>query len=76
MNTGITVAILMLGEIIEMNKGTDFMWAKDLEDRNVLWNARHNAWYAAISLRPGSKVCYLCISHISFLHVILVLSHL
>lgn len=35
--------------------GTDFKWATKAEDRNKLWEARHNAFYAALSLRPGAK---------------------
>lgn len=35
--------------------GTDFQWATRPEDRNRLWQARHDAWYAALSLRPGAK---------------------
>ncbi|XP_029464731.1 probable D-lactate dehydrogenase, mitochondrial isoform X1 [Rhinatrema bivittatum] len=42
-------------EITQMNGGSDFSWAKDQETRNKLWTARHNAWYAALALRPGCK---------------------
>nr|XP_033796815.1 probable D-lactate dehydrogenase, mitochondrial isoform X2 [Geotrypetes seraphini] len=42
-------------EITQMNGGSKFSWAKDQETRNKLWMARHNAWYAALGLRPGSK---------------------
>ena len=37
----------------DANGGGDFQWARDTEDRNRLWKARHNAWYAARALRPG-----------------------
>jgi D-lactate dehydrogenase (cytochrome) len=33
--------------------GSAFKYATDAEDRSKLWKARHNAWYAALSLRPG-----------------------
>jgi D-lactate dehydrogenase (cytochrome) len=35
--------------------GTHFQWATKPEDRNKLWEARHNAFYAALALRPGCK---------------------
>lgn len=35
--------------------GQGFEWATRLEDRDRLWHARHNALYAAVALRPGSR---------------------
>ena len=34
----------------------DFQWATRTEDRNRLWQARHDAAYAALSLRPGKQM--------------------
>jgi D-lactate dehydrogenase (cytochrome) len=37
------------------NGGTGFQWATTTEDRARLWHARHNAFYAAVAMRPGAK---------------------
>ena len=35
--------------------GRGFQWATHSEDRARLWQARHDALYAALALRPGSR---------------------
>jgi D-lactate dehydrogenase (cytochrome) len=35
--------------------GSGFVWATRPEDRSRLWAARHEAYYAAVALRPGAK---------------------
>lgn len=35
--------------------GRAFTWATRLEDRERLWQARHDALYASLALRPGSR---------------------
>jgi D-lactate dehydrogenase (cytochrome) len=35
--------------------GHSFDWATRLEDRERLWQARHDALYAALALRPGGR---------------------
>ncbi len=45
----------MVAAIVEDNGGRDFEWANAPEDRNRLWKARHNAFYAVVSQRPNAK---------------------
>jgi D-lactate dehydrogenase (cytochrome) len=41
--------------IARENGGMDFQWATRPEDRNQLWDARHNAYFACLQLKPGSR---------------------
>ncbi|NXW69800.1 LDHD protein, partial [Hirundo rustica] len=43
-------------EIMRQNGGSGLAWAEGLEEREQLWSMRHNAWYAALALRPGCQV--------------------
>ena len=44
------------GEIAAEFGGGPFDWATRPEDRTRLWQARHDAYWAAVALRPGAKV--------------------
>jgi D-lactate dehydrogenase (cytochrome) len=36
--------------------GQNFNWKANLEEKDELWSARHNAYFAARALRPGAEV--------------------
>ena len=46
----------LVGEIMHDLGGSDFKWAIKTEERNALWKARHNAYYAGLAFRPGCRV--------------------
>ncbi|MCW3797616.1 FAD-binding protein [Sphingomonas sp. BN140010] len=43
-----------VGELAAANGGGEFRWSHRTEERNALWKARHEAYYAAVNLRPGA----------------------
>ncbi len=43
------------GEIVADNRGGNFIWATKPEDRTKLWQARHDGFWAQMSLRPGAR---------------------
>ncbi|NIM26930.1 MAG: FAD-binding protein [Gammaproteobacteria bacterium] len=53
--SGVREQAEMVGEIAAEFGGGDFQWATRQEDRNRLWQARHDAYYASLALRPGCK---------------------
>jgi D-lactate dehydrogenase (cytochrome) len=42
-------------EIAADHAGSGFAWATRPEERSRLWNARHNAYFAMLQLKPGSR---------------------
>ena len=45
----------LVGELAGKNGGGSFRWATDEAEREKLWDARHDAYYAAMALKPGCK---------------------
>jgi D-lactate dehydrogenase (cytochrome) len=52
---GVEEQATMVREIATERGGAAFRWATTAEERSRLWQARHDAYYAALALRPGSK---------------------
>jgi D-lactate dehydrogenase (cytochrome) len=54
-DAGVAEQSKSFGEIAQELGGGPFDWATRTEDRNRLWQARHDAYWAGRSLRPGSQ---------------------
>ncbi|VCU68588.1 putative FAD-linked oxidoreductase [Pigmentiphaga humi] len=52
---GVEEQATLVQDIARDNGGMDFEWAVHPEDRNRLWAARHNAYFATLQLRPGAR---------------------
>jgi D-lactate dehydrogenase (cytochrome) len=53
--TGVTEQAEAFGAIAEDHHGSGFDWATKPEARKALWTMRHNAYYAVLASRPGTR---------------------
>jgi D-lactate dehydrogenase (cytochrome) len=52
---GVEEQVEQVGAIAKEHGASDFRWASRPEDRSTLWQARHDAYFSAIGLRPGCR---------------------
>ncbi len=50
---GVAEQVQMFNQISQDFGATGFQWAEKEEDRNRLWRARHDAYYAGLAVYPG-----------------------
>ena len=53
--SGVAEQARRFGEIVADNGGGDFIWATKPEERTKLWQARHEGFFAQMTLRPGAR---------------------
>ena len=51
---GVAEQVATVGELASANGGGEFRWSNLPEERSKLWKARHEAYYAAVNMRPGA----------------------
>jgi D-lactate dehydrogenase (cytochrome) len=54
-DAGVAEQSARFGEIAAEFGGGPFNWTTNAEERSKLWQARHDAYWAVIALRPGAK---------------------
>jgi D-lactate dehydrogenase (cytochrome) len=52
---GVVEQAQRVGVLAERHGGSAFRWAADDAGREQLWQARHDAYYALVALRPGAR---------------------
>jgi D-lactate dehydrogenase (cytochrome) len=53
---GVEEQAAQMQEIARAHGGLDFEWSTRPEERSRLWQARHDAYFACLQLRPGSRM--------------------
>jgi D-lactate dehydrogenase (cytochrome) len=53
--SGVKEQVETVQEIAGSHGANDFQWATKPEDRSKLWQARHDAYFAGLQLRPGAR---------------------
>jgi D-lactate dehydrogenase (cytochrome) len=51
---GVAEQVETVAALAAANGGGDFAWSNQPEERAKLWKARHEAYYAAVGVRPGA----------------------
>ncbi|PXA90069.1 FAD-binding oxidoreductase, partial [Nostoc sp. 3335mG] len=51
---GVAEQVETVAALAEANGGGEFAWSNQPEERTKLWKARHEAYYAAVGVRPGA----------------------
>jgi D-lactate dehydrogenase (cytochrome) len=54
-DAGVAEQAELFGEIAQDNGGGPFLWTQVAEERTLLWKARHEVYWATMTLRPGAK---------------------
>lgn len=53
--SGVEEQATLVQELATEGGGMDFKWATRPEDRSRLWQARHDAYFACLQLKPGTR---------------------